>query len=110
MSRFSSIWAPLVAFSATISLTAAPSSKTSESVRLKQVADVPLPGAAVRFDYQSLDLAHHRLYIAHIGANQLVIFDTKARTVAANLAGFPNVHGVWAVPELDRLYASTTGS
>jgi DNA-binding beta-propeller fold protein YncE len=110
MSRLSSIRTSLVVFSATISLTAAPSPKAPESGGLKQIADVPLPGAAVRFDYQSLDLAHHRLYIAHMNANQLVVFDTETRKVAANLDGFPKVHGVWAVPELDRVYASTTGS
>src|SRR5579863_2285087 len=80
-----------------------------ESAPLKQVADVPLPGPAVRFDYQSLDAAHGRLYIAHMNADQLVVFDTKRREVVANLDGFPNVHGVWAVPELGRVYASATG-
>ena len=29
--------------------------------------------------------------------------------MVANLDGFPGVHGVWAVPELGRVYASTTG-
>jgi DNA-binding beta-propeller fold protein YncE len=76
---------------------------------LKQVEDVPLPGYAVRFDYQSLDLSHGRLYIAHMNADQLVVFDTKTRKVVANLDGFPGVHGVWAVPELSRVYASATG-
>jgi DNA-binding beta-propeller fold protein YncE len=76
---------------------------------LKKVADVPLPGPAVRFDYQSLDVSHSRLYIAHMNADQLVVFDTKKREVVANLDGFPNVHGVWVVPELGRVYASTTG-
>ena len=45
----------------------------------------------------------------HMNANQLVVFDTKKREVVANLDGFPNVHGVWAVPELGRVYASATG-
>jgi len=76
---------------------------------LKNVADVPMPGPAVRFDYQSLDPTQGRLYIAHMNANQLVVFDVKKRAVVANLDGFPSVHGVWAVPELDRLYASATG-
>lgn len=76
---------------------------------LKKVADVPLPGAAVRFDYQSFDPAHDRLYIAHMNADQLVVFDVKKREVVANLDGFPNVHGVWAVPEISRVYASATG-
>ena len=38
----------------------------SASEPLVFVADVPLPGSAVRFDYQSLDVANNRLYIAHI--------------------------------------------
>ena len=76
---------------------------------LKKIADVPLPGAAVRFDYQSLDPIKGRLYIAHMGAGQLVVFDVKKREVVANLDGFANVHGVLAVPELKRVYASVTG-
>jgi DNA-binding beta-propeller fold protein YncE len=76
---------------------------------LKVVADVPLPGAAVRFDYQYFDVSQGRLYIAHMNANQLVVFDVKKRVVIANLDGFPGVHGVWAVPELGRVYASATG-
>jgi DNA-binding beta-propeller fold protein YncE len=85
------------------------SSGASESPVLVTVADVPLPGAAVRFDYQSLDLTSDRLYIAHMNADQLVIFDTAKREVVANLDGFHRVHGVIAVPELGRVYASVTG-
>jgi DNA-binding beta-propeller fold protein YncE len=76
---------------------------------LRTVADVPLPGPAVRFDYQSLDPASGRLYIAHMNAHHLVVFDTGSRKVIANLPGFARVHGVWAVPELGRVYASVTG-
>lgn len=76
---------------------------------LKTVADVPLPGPAVRFDYQSIDSSQGRLYIAHMNADQLVVFDVKKREVVANLDGFANVHGVLAVPELGRVYASATG-
>jgi len=84
-------------------------SENPKSAPLKKVADVPLPGPAVRFDYQSLDASHGRLYIAHMNADQLVVFDTKRREVVATLDGFPNVHGVWAVPDLGRVYASATG-
>ncbi|MGH9342777.1 MAG: YncE family protein, partial [Terriglobia bacterium] len=76
---------------------------------LKQVADVPLPGPAVRFDYQSLDAKNGRLYIAHMNADQLVVFDTQKRKVIANLDGFKRIHGVIAVPEIDRVFASATG-
>jgi DNA-binding beta-propeller fold protein YncE len=76
---------------------------------LKEVADIPMPGPAVRFDYQSLDVDHGRLYIAHMNADQLVVFDTQKRQVVANLDGFKRVHGVLAVPEIGRVYASITG-
>jgi DNA-binding beta-propeller fold protein YncE len=76
---------------------------------LTLVADVPLTGSAVRFDYQSLDLTNNRLYLAHMNADQLVVFDTKSRSIVATLSGFPSVHGVIAVPELNRVYASATG-
>jgi YVTN family beta-propeller protein len=88
---------------------AASGSDASDHSPLQKIADIPLPGSAVRFDYQSLDTSHGRLYIAHMNANQLVVFDVKKREVVANLDGFPSVHGVWAVPELGRVYASTTG-
>src|ERR1700737_204722 len=84
-------------------------SEDTKHVPLKKVADIPMPGPAVRFDYQSLDASQGRLYIAHMNADQLVVFDTKKREVVANLDGFSRVHGVWAVPELGRVYASVTG-
>jgi DNA-binding beta-propeller fold protein YncE len=73
------------------------------------VAEVPMPGPPVRFDYQSLDTGKGRLYIAHMNANQLVVFDVNARKVVANLDGFDRVHGVWVVPRIGRVYASVTG-
>ena len=76
---------------------------------LKTVIDIPLPGPAVRFDYQSLDAKNGRLYMAHMNADQLVVFDAQKRQVIANLDGFKRVHGVIAVPEIDRVFASATG-
>ncbi len=84
-------------------------SAMSQSAPLKPVADLPLPGSAVRFDYQSFDHTHGRLYIAHMNDDHLVVFDVKKREVVANLEGFPNVHGVLAVPEINRVFASATG-
>jgi DNA-binding beta-propeller fold protein YncE len=81
----------------------------AEPVPLSLVADVPLTGRAVRFDYQSLDETNGRLYLAHMNAGELVVFDTKKRSVIATLSGFPSVHGVIAVPEMGRVYASATG-
>ena len=76
---------------------------------LQTVVDIPMPGPAVRFDYQSIDATNGRLYIAHMNADQLVVFDTQKRQVVANLDGFKRVHGVTAVPEIGRIFASATG-
>lgn len=84
-------------------------SRRGKAGPLRTVADIPMPGPAVRFDYQSLDADHGRLYISHMDANELVVFNTRTRKVIANLDGFARVHGVWVVPELRRLYASVTG-
>lgn len=80
-----------------------------QNAALVFVADIPLPGPAVRFDYQSLDAKNGRLYIAHMNADQLVVFDLAKRQVAANLDGFRRVHGVLAVPQINRVFASVTG-
>jgi YVTN family beta-propeller protein len=80
----------------------------AQAVTLRTVADVPLPGRAVRFDYQSVDPAAHRLYIAHMNDDHLVVLDTQTREVLANLAGFQNVHGVIAVPALGKVFATAT--
>lgn len=81
----------------------------TQSAPLVKVADVPLTGPAVRFDYQSLDAEHGRLYISHMNADQLVVFDTQQRKVVATLDGFKRVHGVIAVPQIHRVFASATG-
>lgn len=87
--------------------TVPPASTADAPLRL--VADVPLPGNASRFDYQSLESASGRLFISHMGAGQLVVFDVRAGRVIANLDGFPTVTGVLAVPAEHRAYASATG-
>lgn len=86
------------------------SQSVAEKPVLTTVADIPLPGPTVRFDYQSLDVEHGRLYISHMNANHLVVFDTQKREVIANLQGFSRVHGVISVPEIGRVYASVTGN
>ncbi len=76
---------------------------------LRVVTDVLLPGSASRFDYQSLEPTSGRLFISHMGAGQLVVFDVHAGKVIGNLDGFPTVTGVLAVPAEHRAYASAAG-
>lgn len=80
------------------------------SLPLTTVANVLLPGRATRWDYASLDAAHHHLFLAHLGDSTIVVFDTAQRKVIATIAGVSRVHGVLYVPQLDRVYASATGT
>ena len=77
---------------------------------LRQIAEVPLDGGASRFDYQSVDEGHHRLYIARLGAGQVTVFDLRNQQVITDIVDVAGVHGVLAVPELGRVFATATGS
>jgi len=74
------------------------------------VRDVPLSGNPSRFDYESLDVETHHLYLAHLGSSTVLVFDTQSNAVVKELPGVAGVHGVIAVPELGRIYASATSS
>jgi DNA-binding beta-propeller fold protein YncE len=80
------------------------------SPALIKVTDVPLPGGATRFDYQSFDPKTKTLYLSHMGDGELVVFNTETRTVTAHIPGFPTVTGVLAVPDLHRAFASVPGN
>jgi DNA-binding beta-propeller fold protein YncE len=88
-----------------------PSIKASASNTppLTLVADIPLPGPAKRFDYQSFDSTTGRLYISHMRGDRLVVFDARTQKLVASNEGFPGATGVRAVPELHRVYVSVTG-
>src|SRR5438874_1576014 len=77
---------------------------------LKLVADIPLTGNANRLDYQSLDAQTGRLYIAHLADDMLTVFDVKTQKIVGDVKNLKHVHGVIAVPELHRIYASATGT
>lgn len=77
---------------------------------LELVADVPLTGNPSRLDYQSFDAQSGRLYIAHLGDDMLTVFDVKLQKVIGDVQDLKRVHGVIAVPELHRIYASATGT
>ena len=76
---------------------------------LVPVGDYPLGPGTTRTDYESIDPMARRLYIAKMGAGQLLIFDIEHNKLVAQLEGFPKVTGVLAVPELHKVYASAPG-
>jgi YVTN family beta-propeller protein len=75
-----------------------------------KVDDYPLPGDTSRYDYQSYDSSTHRLYVAHLGMGVVRVFDTQQHTIVGNVESVPGVHGVIAVPELGRVYATATSA
>ena len=74
------------------------------------VRDIPLPGNATRFDYQSIDSKRNLLFIAHLGDSNVVVFDTAREQIVATIPNVARIHGVLVVPQLRRIYASATGT
>ena len=92
---------------ALLATAATASARAGGSLPLRTVARVPLSGPAVRFDYTSVDPSTHTLWIAHMDASQLLAFDLVHRRIIRTIPA-PGVHGVIAVPQLGRVYASAT--
>ena len=81
----------------------------SGELPLRRVSEIPLTGGAGRFDYTAFDAGRGLLFVAHMGAGQLVEVDVRADTVVRTLGDLPNVHGVVVVPDKHRVYVTATG-
>jgi DNA-binding beta-propeller fold protein YncE len=88
----------------------ATSSTSTPSLRLRTIMDVPLGGRASRLDYASVDADRQLLFIAHLGDSELIVVDTRAHRLLKRIPNVSQAHGVLAIPELGRAYASATGT
>lgn len=77
---------------------------------LTTIAEVTLSGSTSRWDYASLDAPAHLLFLAHLGDSVVTVLDTRSNRIVADIPDVGHVHGVLAVPELGRIYASATRS
>jgi DNA-binding beta-propeller fold protein YncE len=77
---------------------------------LRVVRDIPLDGPAGRFDYQSVDPVAGRLYINHMNAGRLIVFDLRNSKVVGEVPGLPRATGVWAVPSEHKVFVSAAGN
>ncbi|HEY3112640.1 MAG TPA: YncE family protein [Gemmatimonadaceae bacterium] len=77
---------------------------------LKLVREIPLPGPANRFDYQSIDPATGRIYMNHMNAGRTIVFDANNAKVIAEIVDLPRATGVWAVPSHHQVYVSAAGN
>jgi DNA-binding beta-propeller fold protein YncE len=76
----------------------------------KLVRELPLPGPANRFDYQSVDPATGRIYMNHMNAGRTVVFDADSAKVITEIMDLPRATGVWAVPSHHQVYVSAAGA
>jgi YVTN family beta-propeller protein len=100
----------LAGVSVTAALAGCSTSTPSGELPLRQVSETPLSGGPVRFDYTALDVGRGRLFIAHMGASELIEVDVRAHAVVRTLPNLPDGHGVIVVPDKHRVYATATGS
>ena len=77
---------------------------------LKLLREIPLPGPANRFDYQSIDPASRRIYLNHMNAGTTLVFDIDSAKVIREITGLPRATGVWAVPAHHQVYVSAAGA
>ncbi len=105
------LWGSLVTVTtiALLSCSLADSAQAADSLPLKLVADIRLSGNTSRFDYLSIDPVAHRLFITHMGAGTVVVFDLTARREISDLQRFPGATGIIFVPSLDCVFVSITG-
>ena len=92
-----------------MAVAATPSTSTLP-LHLKTLIDVPLGGRATRLDYASVDADRQLLFIAHLGDGNVIVVDTGAHRLVKRIANVNQVHGVLAISELGRVYASATGT
>jgi len=82
----------------------------AERLALRQVGEISLPGDSSRFDYASLDAERGLLFVAHLGASEVIEIDVRAHRVVRVIPNMSQVHGVLVVPSLHRFYATATGN
>jgi len=77
---------------------------------LTLVKTIPLPGPANRFDYQSVDPTMGRIYMNHMNAGTMLVFNADSGRVIAEISGVPRATGVLAIPAHHQVYVSAAGA
>jgi DNA-binding beta-propeller fold protein YncE len=99
-----------IAAAVTVVVLARHRSPPTVALPLRPAGQIALPGDSSRFDYASLDPDRGLLFVAHLGASQVIEIDIHAGRVVRVIDGIDQVHGVLVVPALRRVYATATGA
>jgi DNA-binding beta-propeller fold protein YncE len=81
----------------------------SSPLPLRAAGELALPGDGSRFDYASLDADRGLLFVAHLGASEVIEVDIHTHRVVRTIGNLSQVHGVLVIPALHRVYATATG-
>jgi DNA-binding beta-propeller fold protein YncE len=80
----------------------------SAHLPLVQVADVDLPGASVRFDYQDIDPDKGHLVIAHMNDASVVIANLSDGSTVKVLPNVPTARGIVVGDDVGRIFVTSS--
>lgn len=75
---------------------------------LQLVSDISLAGGTPSFDQQAIDPTTGRLFLAHSGGSEVIVFDTHSQKIVGRITGIKKNHGIVVLPNLHRVYVSAT--
>ena len=81
--------------------------RSGPALPLLLVADVDLPGHAVRFDYADLDPAKQHLVIAHMNDASVVVVNLDGSVVQV-ISGIPTPRGVIVADDVGRIFVTSS--
>jgi hypothetical protein len=82
----------------------------AETVPLKLIHSIPLPGVRGRFDHFAIDTTGNRLFVAALGNNTLEVIDLAAGKRIQSLSGMSKPTGVLYLPEPNQILVANGDS
>ncbi len=101
--------AVLLAALATIFLAKDAAGENAEVPPLQLEAKIPLGDIRGRIDHMAADLARHRLFVAALGSDSLVVVDIEAQRLDRIIGELSEPQGVGYNPATDTLYVANAG-
>ncbi len=101
--------AVLLAALATIFLAKGAAGEKAEMPPLQLEAKIPLGDIRGRIDHMAADLARHRLFVAALGSDSLVVVDIEAQRLDRIIGELSEPQGVGYNPATDTLYVANAG-
>ncbi len=101
--------AVLLAALATIFLAKDAAGENAEVPPLQLETKIPLGDIRGRIDHMAADLARHRLFVAALGSDSLVVVDIEAQRLDRIIGELSEPQGVGYNPATDTLYVANAG-